>query len=293
MSEIKSDIPILDSVAELSQNYAAWLVDIWGVVHNGEQATQSACDALLRYRENGGIVMLISNAPRPSGPVRQQMMELGVPEGVFDDSITSGDVTRLLLNVNVEKPVFHLGPERDVSIFEGLETELVQPEQAELVLLSGLYDDDVETPDDYIDLLYRLRNLDLPMICANPDLKVEKGDKVIYCAGAIAQAYEKLGGVVQYAGKPYPPIYELALAQMGKFTGSPVLPSDVLAIGDSLMTDMAGAAGAGIDSLFVASGIHVEKENRHHRQDDFSILVNDLFKGLDHKPVAAQSKLTW
>ncbi len=290
MNQTQTQIPVLDSVEDLSHNYKAWLVDIWGVVHNGESATQTACEALLRYRENGGIVMLISNAPRPSAPVRQQMMDLGVPEGVFDDSITSGDVTRLLLNANVEKPVFHLGPERDHSIFDGLETNLVDPEEAELVLLSGLYDDDVETPKDYKDLLERLKGLDLPMICANPDLKVEKGNKVIYCAGAIAQAYEAIGGVVQYAGKPYPPIYELALLQIGKFTGSKVERSEVLAIGDSLMTDIAGAAGYGLDSLFVASGIHIDKG---HDAKDFSQVVNSLFDGLESKPVAAQMTLTW
>ena len=290
MTHTQTTIPVLDSVESLAYKYTAWLVDIWGVVHNGEKATRSACDALLRYRENGGIVMLISNAPRPSAPVRDQMMALGVPEGIFDDSITSGDVTRLLLNANVGKSVFHLGPKRDHAIFEGLETELVDPEEAELVLLSGLYDDDVETPDDYKDLLMRLKNLDLPMICANPDLKVEKGDKVIYCAGAIAKAYEAIGGTVQYAGKPYPPIYELALLQIGKFTGSKVKPSEVLAIGDSLMTDMAGAAGYGLDSLFVASGIHIGKDNS---TDSYAQKVNQLFEGLDVKPVAAQTTLTW
>ncbi len=293
MSQTNMKIPVLDSVSEIAHNYKAWLVDIWGVIHNGEQATQSACDALLRYREDGGIVMLISNAPRPSGPVRQQMMDLGVPEGVFDDSITSGDVTRLLLSTHIDKAVFHIGPEQDNSIFDGLGTNLVDLEDSELVLLSGLYDDNTESPEDYRDLLARLNSLELPMICANPDLKVEKGDRVIYCAGAIAKAYEQIGGTVQYAGKPYPPIYELALAQIGKFTGSKVQPSDVLAIGDSLMTDMAGAAGAGLDALFVTSGIHIDKETRSNRTADYSILVNDLFEGLDHKPVAAQAQLTW
>lgn len=291
MTVTAPSIPVLASVAELASRYDAWLCDIWGVMHNGVEAFASAVDACERFRASGGTVILISNAPRPSGAVRGQLDRIGVPPGAYDAIVTSGDVTRGLLTSEPERRVFHLGPERDKPIFDGLDVVFAAPSEADVVLCSGLDDDTVETPDDYADRLKEMRRLGLPMICANPDLMVERGEALVYCAGALAAAYADLGGDVVYAGKPHLPIYALALERAGAVRGTAVDKARVLAIGDGLRTDIAGASAAGLDALFVASGLHVKHASPGEALDRAQLSA--LFSESEIWPVAAQARLAW
>jgi len=283
-------IPVLDSIENLGGRYRAWLVDIWGVMHNGRRAFPHAVAATRAFRASGGIVVLLSNSPRPSASAQAQLRGLGVPDDAYDATVTSGDLTRHELGKHKGARVFHLGPERDLSIFDGLDVVLVGPGEAELVVCSGLFDDETETPDDYADLLRDLAARSLLMICANPDHLVERGHQLIYCAGALAAAYEREGGSVVYAGKPYAPIYELALEIIDRLAGENVAKDAILAIGDGVNTDIAGAADAGIDSIFVASGLHVpggaeEELDRDH--------LAELFAHAKRRPLGAIRALTW
>jgi HAD superfamily hydrolase (TIGR01459 family) len=240
---------------ELSSRYPVWLCDVWGVVHDGVVAFAPACDSLRRHRTGAGTVLLVTNAPRRAAGVASQLDHLGVPPDAYDGIVTSGDVTRSLIVAHGKGAVHHIGPSRDLGIFEGLDVALVPPETAHAVVCTGLHDDTVETPDDYREALARMRELNLPMICANPDKIVRRGSDIVYCAGALAERYEQHGGRVLMAGKPFQPIYELALATAAEIRRSPVQKRDVLAIGDGPETDIAGAALFGIDCALITGGI--------------------------------------
>ena len=283
-------IPVLDSVSCLARRYDAWLVDIWGVMHNGARAFPHAADACRLFRDGGGIVILISNAPRPRETAAEQLRDIGVPDDCYDGIATSGDVTRQLIAEYAGQAVYHLGPQRDLPIFDGLGVRLAGVADSAVVICSGLRDDESETPDDYAGLLAEFLASGLPMICANPDLKVERGERLIYCAGAIAEAYERLGGQVAYAGKPHKPIYDLALAQASAKRGADLPRHRVLAIGDGIRTDIAGAAAQNIDSLFVASAVHVAGGPQAGLDAG---VVARLFSGQPARPIAALSQLSW
>src|SRR5215216_1365034 len=250
---------VIDRFSVLAPAYDVVLSDVWGVVHNGVAAYHEAGEALARFRQRGGTVVLVSNSPRPGQPVRQQLDHFGVVRAAYDGVVTSGDVTRGVLGQQPGAGVFHIGPERDHSIFDGLDIHFTTLEAADCVVCSGLFDDEIETAEDYRDLLGQVKRRDLTMICANPDVVVERGDRLVYCAGAIADLYAVLGGEVIYAGKPYRPIYDLALAECAALRGAPVDLARVLAIGDSVRTDFKGALALGVDCLFVTAGIHAEE----------------------------------
>lgn len=288
-------VPVIGSIAELGSEYTAWLVDIWGVMHNGLRAFPPAVEATRRFRQQGGIVVLLSNSPRPAASLQHQLKSLGVPDACYDATISSGDLTRHELAKHEGARVFHLGPERDLPIFAGLDVTRVDASEGEFVLCTGLFHDDTETPEDYVELLRALAARKLTMLCANPDRMVERGDSLIYCAGALADIYAAFGGNVIYAGKPYVPIYELALATVGELAGREVPPSQILAIGDGVHTDMAGAASFGLDAVFVASGLHAPKTSSDAKMpraalDEFHLL--ELFEGLK-PPRAAMPALAW
>jgi HAD superfamily hydrolase (TIGR01459 family) len=240
-------------------DYDVLLSDVWGVVHNGVAATANACDALRRFRAHGGTVVLITNAPRPGEFVQRFIDGLEVPRDSYDAIVSSGDVTRALIRERAGERVGHIGPPRDLPIFEGLHASLVPIEHADYVVCSGLYDDTVDRPQDYDDLIATMLERKLTMICANPDIVVERGEHLVYCAGAIADRYAEQGGVVTYAGKPYRPIYEQAVAAARSARGRDTGRNRILAIGDSVRTDLKGAAAFGIDCLFVTAGIHAEE----------------------------------
>jgi len=239
----------------LSEHYPVWLCDVWGVIHNGVVSFGPACKALQNHRRNGGTVLLVTNAPRRAESVAQQLTNLRVPEDCYDAIVTSGDVTRSLINNQGGGAVYHLGPERDMGIYQGLDTRLVSLDEARAVVCTGLFDDRVETPDDYASTLRRMKAFGLPMICANPDKVVRRGSQIVYCAGAIAEAYERIGGRITMAGKPFPPIYDLAMKMAGDIRQGTINTAEILAIGDGPETDIAGAAGQGFDCVLITGGI--------------------------------------
>ncbi len=257
-------IPTLSGLSGIAEGRDLILCDVWGVLHDGQTAHVAAGEALIRFRALPGPrrrrVVLVSNAPRPGDGVGRILDRFGVPREAYDAILTSGDLTRELIAARPGARIRHLGPERDLGVFKDLDLTLVPEEEADLVVCTGLFDDRAETPDDYRDELTRLATRGLTMICANPDLVVESGNRLIPCAGLLAAAYEDVGGEVVYAGKPHRPVYEAALALAASLDGG--APDDkgrVIAIGDAIRTDIAGASGFGIASLLVARGIHAEE----------------------------------
>jgi len=284
--------PFVSHFATLAGGYDVVLSDVWGVVHNGVAATAEACDALVRFRQRGGTVVLITNAPRPGEVVARTTLDrLGVPRAAYDGIVSSGDVTHALIAARAGERVFHIGPERDLPIFEGLDAPVVPLENADYAVCSGLTDDTVETPQDYRDLIARMRARALPMICANPDVVVERGDQLVYCAGAIADLYAAAGGEVIFAGKPYRPIYDQALDIATAARGRPAPRARVLAIGDSVRTDLKGAAAYGVDCLFVTAGIHAEELG--HRDDPDLAALSQMFADAGVAPKGVMRRLAW
>ena len=282
------NIPIAAGVRAFHERYPVWLCDIWGVLHNGVAVYPEAPAALAQFRATGGIVILVTNAPRPHAAIAGQIGKLGVPAGAYDAIVTSGDVTRALIAAEAGHGVYHLGPAHDRVLFEGLGVSLVGVDEAKAVVCTGLFDDLTETPETYVPALSAMREKSMPMICANPDIVVERGAQICYCAGAIGQAYERLGGKVAYAGKPKAPIYEAALTAAARLRGRPVDRSQALAIGDGLKTDMLGAFDFGLDALYVASGIHLDAAAGLTEAG-----LAALFAGQPSRPIAAVARLAW
>jgi HAD superfamily hydrolase (TIGR01459 family) len=276
----------------VARDYDVVLCDIWGVVHNGLAAFPAACDALMRFRAGGGAAILITNAPRSGEAVGRILDRLKVSRDAYDAIATSGDVTRGMVKARLAERVFHLGPERDLSIFAGLNVQFAPPETADYVVCSGLFDDTIETPESYRELLTTLRARALFMVCANPDIVVERGDALVYCAGALADAYAALGGKVLYCGKPHPPIYDLALATATALrNGKTPYRERVLAIGDSVRTDLKGAASFGLDCMFVTSGIHAEEYGSREAPDLAALTA--MFAAGGVKPRGVMRQLVW
>ncbi len=282
-----SPIPILPSIAPLAHNYDVWLCDIWGVIHNGVDVFPAAVEACQTFRAGGGKVVLITNAPRPTDFVAAQLESMGV-FGVYDAISTSGDVTVTLMRERAGQAVFHLGPERDKSMLDGLDLRKVEPADADFILNSGPFHDEIETPEDYRERFEALAARGVPMLCANPDMTVERGGYVVYCAGALAALYENMGGQVTYAGKPYAPIYDLAFSRIASGGAAPP-KRKVLAIGDGVNTDIRGASNYGIDAVFIASAVHVKGSSDGLTAES----LDALFAPLPFRPVAAQARLRW
>jgi HAD superfamily hydrolase (TIGR01459 family) len=278
----------VERLRDLVDGVEVVLSDIWGVVHNGLEAFPEACEALQAYRSSGGTVILITNAPRPADSVQQQLRKLGVADEAYDAIVSSGDLTRLYVAEHPGQKVFLIGSERHDTIHRGLDLTLSPLEQADYILCAGLFDDETETAEDYRAMMLKARERDLTLICANPDIVVERGDRLIYCAGAIAELYRELGGKVIFYGKPHRPIYERAVALAAEHGGHEIRLDRVLAIGDSVRTDLAGAHGFGIDCLFVTRGIHSEDFEGIDQLDPAS--VRELF---GHPPRALMRELRW
>lgn len=273
--------------AALADSYDVILSDVWGVVHNGIKAHPDACQALVNFRRKGGRVVMITNAPRPNDSVARQIKGFGVPENVHDGIVSSGDVTRAEVVARRGQTLCHIGPERDRAIFAGLDVKFAPLETADYVVCSGLDADDQDTPDDYRERLEIMLNRRLFMVCGNPDVVVERGDALVYCAGAIADLYGAMGGEVLYAGKPYRPIYQQALA----LAGGAVPKSRVVAIGDSVRTDVKGAHEFGIDCVFLTAGIHAEELGGHGEINPAAL--TRIFAAGGKPPKAVMRRLIW
>ncbi|MBS9477347.1 TIGR01459 family HAD-type hydrolase [Ancylobacter radicis] len=285
--------PIVPGFAELAPRYDVVLCDIWGVLHNGVLGSAPASDALRRARAAGATVILVSNAPRPADVVAQILDGFDVPRDAYDAIVTSGMVTMALLAERPGARMWHLGPERDLGIYDGLDLVQTGLDGADLIVCTGLFDDTTETPADYADTLKSAKARNLPFICANPDIVVERGGDLIWCAGAIAEAYAELGGEVVFCGKPHRPIYETAFATATRLRGAAPDKARMIAIGDALRTDLAGALGFGIDCLFVAAGIHAgELGLEHGAQVDPAALARLMADG-PGQPAAVTTRLSW
>ena len=247
---------LVSGLAELSDRYDVILSDVWGVIHNGRESFPAACGALARWRADRGPVILISNAPRPNADVLPQLDHLKVPREAWSAMVTSGDATRILLGSHAPGPAWRIGPDRDAPLYEGLGLAYADAATAAFVSVTGPYDDETETAEDYRERFAEAVARRLPLICANPDIVVQRGDRLIPCGGALAQLYAAMGGEVIMAGKPHAPIYGLSLGEAEVILGHPVDPARVLCIGDGVATDVKGANAQGLDVLFVASGIH-------------------------------------
>ncbi|OGN49904.1 MAG: HAD family hydrolase [Caulobacterales bacterium RIFOXYB1_FULL_67_16] len=247
-------LPHLGAVAG---DYDILLCDVWGVIHNGRESWAAPCEALMRFNREGGHVVLISNSPRPASDVIAQLDGLGVPREAWKAFVTSGDATRAELAKRAPGPALLLGPERDAPLYAGLGLDVAgDAAEAAFVSVTGLVDDETETPEDYRERLAVAAGRGLELICANPDRVVQRGDRLIYCGGSLADLYESLGGRVIMAGKPYAPIYDLAIREAEGLLGRPVDRSRVLCIGDGVVTDVMGANAQALDCLFIAQGIH-------------------------------------
>lgn len=261
---------IIDSLSHISGRYDAVFCDLWGCLHNGQTPFPAAVAALQAFRARGGKVVLLTNSPRPQSSVIRQLDGLGVPHDCYDIVVSSGDAAQYaLITGAIGRRVFHLGPERDAVLFTDFSDDLrdtltreapisrVPLDQAEGIVVTGLMDDRTETPEDYHATLLFCKNNLLPMLCANPDIIVDVGDQRVYCAGAIAQAYDQMGGKSLYFGKPHPPIYDLARRRLAAICAE--TDPQILCIGDGIATDVQGAVAEGLDVLFVTGGLAADQ----------------------------------
>ncbi|WP_096785168.1 TIGR01459 family HAD-type hydrolase [Rhodobacter sp. CZR27] len=258
---------IVASLAEVSGVYRALYCDLWGCLHDGKRAFPEAVEALRAFRARGGTVMLLTNSPRPKPSVLRQLQNLNVPEDCYDEIASSGDAAQhALITGAVGRKVYHLGPEKDDAFFTDFAEDLrplaesaapivkVPLAEAEGIVCTGLFDDLTETPEDYRATLLFAREKGLKLLCANPDIMVDYGHKRIYCAGALAQAYDEMGGQSFYFGKPHPPIYDLARRRLEAIRPG-IAAEDILCVGDGIGTDIQGGMSEGLDTLFITGGL--------------------------------------
>ena len=291
------NVPIHAGFSVLKPHYDAAILDLWGVIHDGHQLYVGVAECLSTMRAQGMRILLLSNAPRRSDVVATQLGGLGLDPAAYDGIVTSGDVTREAIAEGIDawhaalgKAFYRLGPERDRGLMEGLDGWSAAPSLAlaDFILATGLFDDTTETVADYGPLFAEALGLGLPMICANPDLVVIRRGERVLCAGSLAAAYEKIGGDVVYHGKPHPRVYEVCLARFG---GVP--RERIVAIGDSLRTDIAGARRAGIDAVFVTGGIHAEELGHEPGGTPSPGQLASLVDGAAHQPTAILPALVW
>lgn len=259
---------IIQTLDDIIHEYDAIFCDLWGCLHNGFAPFADAVRALERFNARGGTVLLLTNSPRPKGSVIRQLDKIGVPRDLYAEVASSGDSAQTALAAgDYGKLVYHLGPERDLGFFAGIDVTRVPLDQAQGIVCTGLFDDDSETPEDYRALLLQAKHLGLKMLCANPDVMVDKGDKRIYCAGAIANAYNHIGGDAHFFGKPHAPIYTLARQRLNAVRGAVVPDSKILCVGDGINTDIRGAIGEDLDSLFITGGLAADETGTTDQPD--------------------------
>lgn len=274
---------IISRLSDVSANYRAVFCDLWGCLHNGKTPFPAAVAALQAFKASGGTVLLLTNAPRPKPSVINQLNRLGVPADCYDEVVSSGDAAQYaLITGAVGRKVYHIGPDKDLSFFTDFADDLqdtlaseppitrVPLDQADGIVVTGPFNDEVETAEDYRATLLFAKTKGLKLLCANPDIVVDMGDKRIYCAGAIAQLYDQMGGESLYFGKPHPPIYDLARRRLAEIDGD-INESEILCIGDGIATDIQGAQSEGLDAVFITGGIAA---------DQFGVDLSNPNKGL-------------
>lgn len=256
---------IISALSEIADQYDALFCDLWGCVHNGVAPFPAAITALQSFRAQGGKVILLTNAPRPKSSVISQLDRMGLPKDCYDDVATSGDAAQAaMLNGAVGTRVYHIGAVKDEPFFRDFEPDIadlaaanpitrVPLDQAQGIVCTGLKDDLTETPDDYRAVLLYAKQKDLKLLCANPDIVVDMGEKRVWCAGGIAQAYENMGGTALYYGKPHPPVYDLARRRLG------MDDPRILCVGDGIFTDVQGGIAEGLDTLFITGGLAADQ----------------------------------
>ena len=273
---------IIANLSEISARYDAVFCDLWGCLHNGVAPFPTAVAALQGFRERGGKVILLTNAPRPKSSIIKQLDNMGVPRDAWDDVVSSGDAAQYaMLTGAVGRRVYFIGAPKDEPFFSDFADDMAQVAKdnpaiervalrdAQGVVCTGLADDGTETPADYHATLLMAKTLGLPMLCANPDITVHLGDKLLYCAGALAQDYEEMGGTALYFGKPHPPIYDLARRRLALLGAN---DPQILCIGDGINTDIQGAMGEGMDGLFVTGGLALAEFGADPDQPDATLL---------------------
>ena len=280
---------LISGLSDIASGHDALICDVWGVVHDGKRHHPAAADALIRFKQKHGPVVLLTNAPRVPAEVALQCASYGLPSDCYDAIVSSGGAAREELarrSTGRTLPLYYIGPDRDLPMIEGLDVRRTDIAQADVALAIGLRDDLTETPDDYGGELQALAARGLTMLCANPDRVVHRGERLVYCAGALAQAYEAIGGRVVYYGKPHLPVYESALATLTTLLGH--APRRPLAVGDGLLTDIKGANAAGLEALFIADGVHGEEIGPYSAQH-----LSDLFGRFGAAAGSATRKLAW
>ncbi|PPD06824.1 MAG: TIGR01459 family HAD-type hydrolase [Methylocystis sp.] len=291
-------VPFIAGLRDIADGYDAILCDGWGVLIDGRRHFPEAAEALRRFRAQGGIVVLITNASRPDEEVRRQLLGLGVPQDCFDDLLSAGELALREIVARDGQAVYHLGPSRDDGLFRAAARRLgapimrVGPQAADYIVCTGLFDDRNETPSDYDEQLAELKARDLTMLCANPDIVVAIGNDLVYCAGAIAERYAAIGGRVLTLGKPHAPIYAAALERLKNLRGGEVDKARTLAIGDGAFTDLAGAGRAGLDCLFIIHGVHRAELHPGGGALDEAAL-DSLFARAGARPKALARELFW
>lgn len=276
---------VIERLSEIADRYEALFCDVWGCVHNGIRPFEEAVRALAEFSNDGGTVVLLTNAPRPWRHVEQQFAALGVRRDSWDLIVTSGDAAKTaLFERSAGQRVFHIGPDRDSAFFEpenvtqrAAGVERVTIGEAEGIVCTGLNDDNTESPEDYRGLLSAAAAKDLPFLCVNPDIVVDRGAHRVYCAGAIAQLYEQLGGRVLIFGKPQPDIYRLARSRLAEVRPESVSDQQILCIGDGVATDIKGAERERLPCLFVTGGL-AAKETGTRRSPELNRLREFCFR---------------
>ena len=288
-------IPVHPGISRFVDGYDAFVLDLWGVIHDGVHLYPGVADTLGRLKALGKPYVMLTNAPRRSASIRRAMARMGLPEDLAQNVMSSGEATWLALRDRAQgwlaglgDRCLHIGPERDNGLFEGLDVEKVASvDDAGFIVNTGPWEDD-ETVADYEDIMQKGAARSLKMICANPDLEVIRGGRRIICAGALAQRYEALGGTVRYYGKPYRPIYDTCFAALGVFD-----PRRILAIGDSLRTDIAGATSIGMDAVLVIGGIHGDELAAGGDSETVERRLAEACTRAGHIPIAAVPAFLW
>ncbi len=276
---------VIKQLKDISKNYNVLFCDIWGCIHNGKEAYQNALKALVEFKRNNGFVMLLTNAPRPKNAVKAHLSTFGISEKHFNDITTSGDSAQnSMLSGDVGTKVFHLGPKRDVSFFNDIPPDrkltnkinVVELRHAEGIVCTGLFDDRTETPENYKDLIKYSIQKNLKLLCVNPDIFVDVGDLRVWCAGGIAAAFSKAGGISIYCGKPHKEIYKLAHKKLEMHN---IKSPKILCVGDGINTDILGGKNEMLDTLFVCGGLSKDEVGLKNENTTLDIKkLENLFK---------------